>query len=166
MITNIFVGLISAIFGGLVTLSFGIIRARLDAKIKRFEELCSLLTQAADLASEYWLLDRRIATEATGSGPGRVAILEAFLMGQQQQILLLVEQLEAELPGKVQDLLREKQPDLVDGLTGGNFWDDGGGPDSARALIVQTVVAEIVVKIRSSPSEIYTMRYLVTRAWR
>lgn len=158
----------SAALGALLTLGFGFLRARLDAQINQSERLCIIIFQAADLAVEYWLLERSTANGGLISvgNAKRLAILEAFLMGQQAQILQFIELLEPDFPDEVRCQVRIRLPDLLDALTGGNFMNNEGARDPARALIVQTVAADITVAVRFSATRVYTFRFVASRIWR
>ena len=94
---------IGVILGGGVTLFVGIIKYRLDAFAIRYDELSKQIIYAADLSSEYWLL--QVSYEYKDSDNDvklnifqNSQLFEAKIKGTIQQILLSNEYLFSEMP--------------------------------------------------------------------
>jgi hypothetical protein len=113
-------------------------RYRADARDERIRELIREILSAADLATEYWLVDG-----TAGASQDKIALLEARIIG-------LVERLEAAL-----DLARPLMRNvdtlgmdipwarLLDSLTGGDFSVQGRARDTDKAVEVQVAAANL-----------------------
>jgi hypothetical protein len=100
---------------------------------------------AADLATEYWLLDR-----ANNNTASRASEVEAQLTGRQLRIgsvFLALRHIDSHVASLVGD---DKIADLFDSMTGGDFRVVGAGPDAARASAVQANAAELNGDLRSA----------------
>jgi hypothetical protein len=109
------------------------------------DHLCAEINNAADLGTEYWLLD---ATQSVNLDAVRA--IEPKLIGRQMRIQALVLALLA-IDGTVEiDSSEGLRTDLFDGLTGGSFGERDRKPDLDRASRVQASAARLNGELRSA----------------
>ena len=118
-------------------------RHRADLLSAAVDRVCEEINEAADLATEYWLID-----EPTS---GDVNSLEARLVGRQLRLQQLITALESHTlqfptPTTVGPLL----VDLYDAMTGGEFRVQRRAQDLDRAQLVQAKAAELNGELRQA----------------
>lgn len=126
------------------------------------------MVQVADLASEYWLLSASSDIPDKGDTDShkiyeKAKILEARIVGLQEQILLADEDLRLELPKKYRNHIKVLLPEFLDALTGGHFGVRNGERNSKSATDVQVASAQIIASVRSGVRRRYTFVYLIKR---
>jgi hypothetical protein len=160
-----------AVVGGAMAMTVQIAKSRLDIYAARYDDLCKIMLQAAELSSEYWLLcasseDIPDMGDAQKKENDRARILEVRIQGLQEQILLGDEDLRAELPSATRDQVKDLLPKFIDSMTGGEFSARTGSRVPASASAVQVEAAQLISAIRSGIRKKYTFRHLIKRALR
>jgi hypothetical protein len=115
---------------------------RLGAAVDHF---CNEINLAADIATEYWLLDA-----SNQPAQEKARIREPMLIGRQsriQELLIALADQDAHLPlSGVQSIVTE----MIGAMTGGEFRVRGRVPDTARAQEVQVIAAHANGKLREA----------------
>ena len=112
--------------------------SRIQETDARYDELCKLVAEAANLASEYWL---RAGNDL------EVKRLEAVIHGLQLRINLMVTLVEHR-HWTIRELGSRELDDFFDALTGGDFEVDNRDADLERAREVQLSASELIVYLR------------------
>jgi hypothetical protein len=156
-----------AVFGGLVTLSVNIVKMRLDTFASRCDRLADLIGEAADAASEYWLM--KVSSDEDWITPDNVEdfekakFLETRIIGLQEQILLLADRLKPELPEDSRATITAVLPEFVSSLSGAAFMARAGDRNYADASLVQAGGANLIAAILDGAQQRQTITYILKR---
>ncbi len=127
-----FLGLFSALF-------LLVISMRVQEVIRRFDELCQIIREAADLGVSYWVSE---------SENDKVSN-EALIIGHQQLINLTLNSLASRFnKSKQQEWVGSLEP-FIDALTGGDFGERELKQEPNRAQQIQAEMALLIDKIRN-----------------
>ncbi len=120
-------------------------RYRSDRLDNAINTLCSVINEAADQATEYWLLDCSSPEMAA-----KAYAAEFVIVGRQsriQQLIFAVGVLDLKF---MVPSLNQLVDDLFDAMTAGDFQVAGRAPDLVRAAKVQSVAAQMNGALREA----------------
>jgi hypothetical protein len=136
-------GAIGALLGSLLVSIVGYLvqrwRYRNDRESAYADRFCEQINSAADLATEYWLLDSVVSADA-GT---RISLLEPQLVGRQVRIQSMYVAFQEFDPDINLTHVREDLVLLYDELTGGQFQVRDRRSDPGRAQRCQTAAARV-----------------------
>jgi hypothetical protein len=154
--------------GGMAAIAGQFIKSRIDFYAARYNDVCGTIVSAADLSSEYWLLDvdsdeSRERSHAEKSAFDRARSLEVRIEGLQELILLGDEDLRSELPRSSREAIAKILPDFLESLTGGQYKARTGRNSVVSAALVQVQAAKLVSEIRSGLRKKHTFAHFFRR---
>ena len=157
---------VGVVGGGTFTLAVTMLKSQLDMFSARYEDVCKQIIAAADVGSEYWLLnvssDIDVERDEKAEETFRKAqLMEARIDGFQQQIFLADEDLRGSMPSAERGLIDIKLRDFIEALMGGQFKSRTGVAETVSASLVQHAAAELVSAIRAGLRQRYTFGFLV-----
>jgi hypothetical protein len=123
-------------------------RFRVDRLNVAIDHLSVEVNAAADLATEYWLID-----PTDSANTRRIALLEPKLIGTQTKLssfLLAIEALDDLIETKP---AQEKLATLFEAMTGGGFRTLGRPADPLRAQHAQSIGAELMGELRVAAAD-------------
>ncbi|RVT99117.1 hypothetical protein EOD42_03140 [Rhodovarius crocodyli] len=162
--------LTGACIGAGVSVSAILIKASLDSFISLCDAFCEKIEEAADLASEYWLIPAvSLPISAVRAGPPgqqpiineddvRIRLLESRIVGLQTKIGLIGESIIPGLPELHQLKITRSLVDFYEALSGGTFKARDGNIHEVFAGMAQHHSAVIVSTVRSALRERHTFR--------
>lgn len=122
-------------------------RYRLDRTSASVDHFCDELNNAADLSTQYWLLDASEYQDQVNA-----SLLEPQLIGRQmrlQSLIIAMGDLDKKLVLTRSHILLI---DLYEALTGGDFRVTGRRPSPNRAQLAQALAAQINGELRQAVS--------------
>lgn len=137
--------LIAAALGAGAAFTGLVWRYRADYKLNILRELLATIQTAADISSEYWLLDPSLDDKETVN---KCRHLEARILGYSERLESDIDAARPHL--KRIDTLGMDIPwaKYLDGLTGGQFGDPSRPQDGERAVDVQLSAANLIRDLR------------------
>jgi len=145
---------IGTAIGTIATLIHQNFKYRFEELSDRCDDLCRTASNAADLASDYWLSE---ASEGNGD-----KLIEARLRGYQSRIMGHWVNLEDRFLEKDATPIRRANVRLFDALTGGEFGSSGRKVDLFRAAEAQDATAELEVLLRRALRNTIPLRSIGT----
>ena len=148
--------LLPAFIGGFLGLFSALIVSHCNARFSAFSnsygKVIEKIEKAADLSSEYWLLAFNSAVgpksnQSTKEATAKGQLLEARILGYQEQILLLDSQLRIQLDPKIRRPVDHSLNNFLEALTGGDFMSRTGSADVKMARQCQKSAAQLIANI-------------------
>ncbi len=160
--------LIGSFIGFLSTSLVSYITGR-DAAFKAsYANVIAKIHAAADLASEYWLMpvnsDPSLVRDVAASDMfTKAALLEVKILGLQNQIIYLDDQLRFNLPDKFRPTLIDARNKLIDSLTGGSYKSRDGAAEYTLSIQCQNNAAVLSARLHGALRYRVMARYLIGR---
>jgi len=154
---NTLAGAIGGLVGGLLSLFAHRWTYAADRRSEAAAELRVQIERAADVATEFWLLNRAEEKEA-----GRVKQVEvrAQLYRAEQYLGPFI----SWCTRKDSETFQKAFGAFSDAVTGGDFFDEDRSTDAARALELQTKATDAIVQIRDCLLRSIELRTLLEHA--
>ena len=145
----------SAFLGMIVGLAIQWIKSSRDELKATCDELCHVIGDASDLASDYWLRD--------GSAD-QIKLIEARLLGFQTRLVGLKVLVEGQFDETDLNQVESALADLFDSCTGGGFQVTGRSVDADRCRQAQIDASVAMVAIRKAYKNAVAIRSLSKRS--
>jgi hypothetical protein len=132
--------LLGAFVGGTISFFVQLWKYRVDRVTARCDALCADLAALADIASEFWLTERK-------SDSVELALKQARIIGRIESLTGLIEPFAIWCPKNEREVIRYRVANLLDVTTGGPFTDKSRDSDSQRAIAIQSTTAEVILAL-------------------